>query len=102
MLRILLILCIPGLLLWSVFIWWQARRTNSPREKSFFTRASMAVWLLVGVFGVALCVAPQKMQLLLLGVAFFVGLGVRRLWRLVLGRIRVEEADPFIRAKRLN
>jgi len=102
MLRILIILCIPGLLLWSVYVWWQAKRAHSLREKSFFARASMAVWLLTGLFLVALCMAPQKIQVLLLGVAVFAGLGVRRLWRLVLARIRVEEADPFIRAKRIN
>lgn len=100
--RVLFFLLLPVLGIWSAYSWWQVRRARSAREKSFLARASLTVWMLVALFAAVFCVVPGKLQILVAALSLVVGAGVRRAWRTVRAKIRLEESDPLAHAKRVN
>ena len=100
--KYIIILFLLGAIPWAIYTLWEMRRSQGPRERAWVGRASVGLWIGSLIGTMAFLQIAMKGQLFALPVFIVAGLGARFGLRKVRARIRLEESDPFSRARPLN
>ena len=102
--KYIIILFVLGAIPWAIYTLWEMHRSHGPRERAWVGRASVGLWLGSLIATMTFVQFLMKGQLFIFALPVFIvaGLGARFGLRKVRARIRLEESDPFSRARPLN